>query len=106
MLQLPGRQSAISPMLPSICRPRLLALRWLAALALLLAGLAPASAAMMYALSAASAPPGSTLQLRGTLLNETPDTLNWRPPTALAVVWIDAEGRRTPAIAAVESTAR
>ena len=58
---------------------------------------------MMYALSAPSAPAGGTLQLQGTLLNESPDTLNWQPPRSLAVVWIDADGRRTPAIAALES---
>lgn len=86
------------------CLLRALAVRGLATLALLLAGVAPAGAAMMYALSATAAPAGSTLQLQGALQNETPDTLNWRPPKALAVVWIDAEGRRTPAIAALEST--
>ena len=76
----------------------------LVGLALLLGGLAPASAAMMYALSTTTAPAGGALQLQGTLFNETPDTLNWRPPKALAVVWIDSDGRRTPAIAALEST--
>ena len=91
-------------MCPLSCHLRPLAVRLLAALALLLGGLAPASAAMMYALSTTTAPAGGALQLQGTLFNETPDTLNWRPPKALAVVWIDSDGRRTPAIAALEST--